>query len=114
MKIIDAKRKTRSPVFVEAFKQRLYKCLLCARNKCFLREGVGGCRNALPSEKGLNMTCGMSQVLGSPISLSQFLHLRNGCCEPWETVVDTGGEHGVMHSKCYDLGWPQVSLGNLQ
>ena len=113
MKIIDVKRKTRSPVFVEAFKQRLYKCLLCTGNKCFLHERVEGCRNALTSEECLNMTCGMSQVLGSPISLSQFLHLRNGCCELWETVVDTGGEHGVMHSKCYDLGCPEVSLGNL-
>lgn len=83
---------------MEAFKQRLYKCLLCTVNKCFLQEGAGGCRNALTSEKGLNMTCGMSQVVGSPISLSQVLHLRNGCCELWETVVDAGGEHGVTHS----------------
>lgn len=107
-------RNTRSPVFAEAFKQRLYTCLLCTVNKCFLQEGARGCRSALTSEKGLNMTCGMSQMVGSPISLSPFLHPRNGCCELWETVVDAGGEHGVMHIKCYDLGWPEASLGNLQ
>ena len=28
--------------------------------------------------------------------------------------VDVGGEHGVMYSKHYDLGWLKVSLGNLQ
>lgn len=83
---------------MEAFKQIVVQVFAVYGNKCFLQEGAGGCRNALNIRKGFEQTCGMSQVVGSPISLSQVLHLRNGCCELWETVVDAGGEHGVTHS----------------